>query len=103
MGRNKIKIETKDAYDKTATHDKRKMCLLKKAKELFVLYDVPLLLLFSSPRDENSYNFFLGEQSYIFWSQFFYTNINCMDYPIISCCYMLFLNIGNHKGQKIEL
>jgi SRF-type transcription factor (DNA-binding and dimerisation domain) len=73
MGRKKIKIEAKeDVYDQSMTYGKRRNGLLKKAKELSIMCDVPLLLLFSSPRDENSYQTFLGEQWYDFCSQTFY-------------------------------
>jgi SRF-type transcription factor (DNA-binding and dimerisation domain) len=67
MGRKKIKIEAKeDSYDQSVTYGKRRNGLLKKAKELSLLCDVPLVLLFSSPRNKDSYQAFLGEQRYYF-------------------------------------
>ncbi|KAJ3701884.1 hypothetical protein LUZ61_005589 [Rhynchospora tenuis] len=63
MGRNKIQIETKKtAYERKNTFGKRKNGLKKKAKELSTLCDAPVMVLFSSPVNEKSYELFLGDQ-----------------------------------------
>ncbi|KAJ4768350.1 MADS-box transcription factor family protein [Rhynchospora pubera] len=63
MGRNKIEIETKKtAYERKNTFGKRKNGLKKKARELSTLCDAPVMVLFSSPVNEKSYELFLGEQ-----------------------------------------
>ncbi|KAJ3702829.1 hypothetical protein LUZ61_006534 [Rhynchospora tenuis] len=63
MGRNKIEIETKKtAYERKNTFGKRKNGLKKKARELSTLCDAPVMVLFSSPVKEKSYELFLGDQ-----------------------------------------
>ncbi|KAJ4768351.1 MADS-box transcription factor family protein [Rhynchospora pubera] len=63
MGRNKIEIETrKSLLERKSIFDNRKNGLKKKAKELSILCDAPVMLLFSSPANENSYELVMGDQ-----------------------------------------
>ncbi|KAF3340892.1 MADS-box transcription factor 25-like protein [Carex littledalei] len=63
MGLNKIEIKTKETlYERKETYGKRRKGLLNKAKELSVMCDVPLMLLFFSPSTEKPPHIFLGDQ-----------------------------------------
>ncbi|KAJ4768352.1 MADS-box transcription factor family protein [Rhynchospora pubera] len=63
MGRNKIEIETrKTLLERKSIFDDRKNGLKKKAKELSILCDAPVMLLFSSPANEKSYELVMGDQ-----------------------------------------
>ena len=65
MGLNKIDVKTKETlYERKVTFSKRRKGLLNKAKELSVMCDVPLMLLFFSPSTEKPPKIFLGDQWY---------------------------------------